>query len=392
MADPDMRIIQGCRRALCLSLTLLGVGGLQSSLAQAQSTYRPVLTAVPSLQIAPDARGAALGDQGVATAPDVYAQYWNPAKYPFLSERAGLSLGYTPWLSKLVNDIALLQFGGYYRFGSVTPQSLSASLRYFTMGRVLRFDAFGNSLGDTQPNEYAIDLSYARQLSSSFALAVGLRYIRSDQDASAEQRPGSAVAADLAGYLQRYIALGRTESLWTLGFNLSNIGTKISHDTGQTSYFLPTKLSIGSGLAYPLDEVNSLAVHAELSKLLVPMIPLDGDAARLQRYYGMGAVTAIFRSFGDAPEGLREELREVRWSLGAEYSFDKRFFVRAGYSYMHPTKGNLQAVTTGVGLKLRGLRIDASYLISTIAQNPLDQTFRLSLGLDYEGLRQLLIK
>lgn len=371
-------------------LTLGLLVGAERAAAQTTEVYRPVLTAMPSLQIAPDARSAALGDQGVATTPDVYAQHWNPAKYAFLPERAGLSLGYTPWLSRLTSGIALMQLGGYYSFGGETPQAVGASLRYFASGTQVRYDAQGNSLGDIRPNEYALDLSYSRALSRSFSLAVALRYMHSALDGSGDQRAGSAFAADVAGYLQRDLRIGTTESLWTLGFNLSNIGTKMSFDDGLTSSFIPTKLSLGTGLTYPIDQVHSLALHIEASKLLVPSPIMGDDAAARQRYYDTSSIAGIFRSLSDAPDGLKEELHEVRWALGAEYSFDKRFYVRLGYSYLHPTKGNLQALTTGVGLRLKAFRLDASYLISTIKHNPLDQTFRLSLGLDYEGLRELL--
>ena len=244
------RLIPKHKAVLQHSLLALGllVGAGQAA-AQTTEVYRPILTAMPSLQIAPDARSAALGDQGVATTPDVYAQHWNPAKYAFLPERAGLSLGYTPWLSRLTSGIALMQLGGYYSLGGETPQAVGASLRYFASGTQVRYDAQGNSLGDVRPNEYALDLSYSRALSRSFSLAVALRYMHSALDGSGDQRAGSAFAADVAGYLQRDLRIGSSESLWTLGFNLSNIGTKMSFDDGLTSSFIPTKLSLGTGLS-----------------------------------------------------------------------------------------------------------------------------------------------
>ena len=214
-------------------LTLLGT---TTAGAQTAETFSPVLTAVPSLQIAPDARAAAMGDLGTSTSPDPYAQYWNPAKFAFIKSSSGLSLGYTPWLSRLVSDIALMHVGGYYKIGGEEgTQALGASLRYFTLGKLTRWDASGKSLGEAHPNEFAFDVSYARKLSESYSMAVALRYIHSDQGAGQGQSAGKAFAADIAGYLHKYVTLGGAEALWTLGFNVRNIGTKISFDGGANS-------------------------------------------------------------------------------------------------------------------------------------------------------------
>lgn len=369
-------------------LTLLGT---TTAGAQTAETFSPVLTAVPSLQIAPDARAAAMGDLGTSTSPDPYAQYWNPAKFAFIKSSSGLSLGYTPWLSRLVSDIALMYVGGYYKIGGEEgTQALGASLRYFTLGKLTRWDASGKSLGEAHPNEFAFDVSYARKLSESYSMAVALRYIHSDHGAGQGQSAGKAFAADIAGYLHKYVTLGGAEALWTLGFNVRNIGTKISFDGGANSSFIPTNLGLGTGLLYPIDETNAISFNVEANKLLVPTPPLAGDAQKIKSYTSTSSIAGIFKSLGDAPGGFKEELREIRLSLGAEYNYNDKFFVRAGYSYLHPTKGNLQALTAGAGFRTKAFRIDASYLISTIANNPLDQTLRFTLAFDIEGLRTLL--
>lgn len=380
------------RRYTLLGATAISLLTLLPQLhAQDARYYNPVIAAVPSLQITPDARAAGMGDLGVATTPDPYSQYWNPAKFAYLGSASGLSLGYTPWLSKLVSDIALMHLGGYYKFGADKEQAVGASLRYFTMGKLTTWDASGRSLGESHPNEFALDASYSRKLSQDFSMAVALRYIHSDQGARDQgASAGNAFAADVAGYLHKYVMLGSAESLWTLGFNVRNIGTKISFDSGVTSSFLPTNLSLGTGLLYPLDNYNMLSVNVEANKLLVPTPPIDRtDLQKLEDYARISSIAGIFKSFGDAPGGFAEELKEIRWSIGAEYNYNDKFFVRAGYSYLHPDKGNLQSFTAGAGFRVKAFRIDASYLMSTIANNPLDQTLRFTLAFDMAGVREL---
>ena len=243
---------------------------------QIKKEFAPINTAVPSLSIAPDARGGGMGDNGVATLPDVNSQYWNPAKYVFNYSQAGVSLSYTPWLRKLVNDVALVNLSGYYKLGSDDRQAIGASLRYFSFGEVQNNDEqSGATLMTLNPYEMALDVSYSRKLSDAFSMAVALRYIRSDQgaDPSAEMVPGNAFSADIAGYLERYVIMGQAEALWSFGFNISNIGTKISYDGGGTNQFLPTKLAIGTGLLYPIDDYNQIGAYVDLSKYLVPSEP-----------------------------------------------------------------------------------------------------------------------
>ncbi len=363
---------------------------------QLKAQNNPVTTAVPSLGITPDARAAGLGDQGVSTTPSPYSQYWNPAQYAFSRSKAGISLSYTPWLSQLVNDIALMQVGGYYKLGSEDNQALGASLRYFSLGKLKTWNEAGMSLGEAHPNEFAFDISYSLKLNPNYSMAVALRYIRSAQDATGEQEDGQAFAADIAGYMHKYVMLGSAEGLWSFGFNVKNIGTKISFDSGATSAFIPTNLGIGTGLLYPIDDYNMIAFNVEANKLLVPTPnKLGTDATEAEQkqatedYNNTSAIAGIFKSFSDAPGGFSEELKEIRWSIGAEYSYDDKFFLRAGYTYLHPTKGALQAFTAGAGFKMSSIRIDASYMMSTVAQNPLDQTLRFTLAFDMDGLKKL---
>lgn len=380
-----------------LGLIPLGNNGLNAQ-NSSDTKFRPILTAVPSLRIAPDAQGAALGDQGVATMPDTYSTYWNASKLSFMDSGAGISLSYTPWLKQLVNDIALMHVGGYYQFNDESKQSIGASISYFTLGKIQQLDNMGMNMGEISPNEYSIDISYSRKLSPDFSMAVSLRYIRSDQGANKEMPAGNAFAADISGYMHKYVNLGGAESLWTAGFNVKNIGTKISLDGGTTKNFIPTNLSFGTGLLYPIDNYNMIGVTVEANKLLVPMKPIktndDTDNAalfdeKLKKYNEMSPIAGIFKSFSDAPDGFSEEMSEIRWSCGLEYNYDHRFFVRAGYSYLNPNKGNLQYFTAGAGFKMSAIRIDASYLISTVPQNPLDQTLRFSLGFDMDGIKNL---
>lgn len=372
----------------------LAVASINRANAQSEN-YRPVISAVPSIGIAPDALGSSLGDQGASTLPDAYSQYWNPAKYVYSDSKAGFNLSYTPWLSKLVNDIALMQVGGYYQFGEEANQSVAASLRYFSLGKIQKFDFNGANLGEASSSEMAVDISYTRKLSEDFSMAVAMRYIRVQQDASSEVPAGNAFAADIAGYMHKYVDIFGGESLWTLGFNVKNIGTKISIDGGSTRNFLPTNLAIGTGLLYPIDDANMIGFNVEANKLLVPTINIaqgstsEEQAEARQAYNNTSTIAGIFKSFADAPGGFAEEMKEIRYSAGIEYNYNYKFFLRAGYSYLDPSKGNLQFFTAGAGFKMSAISVDASYLISTVANNPLDQTLRFSLSFDMDGIKKL---
>ena len=360
--------------------------------------HNPIPVAVPSLQIAPDARGGGMGDIGVASMPDIYSQYWNAAKYPFITGNAGFSISYTPWLSKLVNDIDLVYLSGFWKFGGENLNAISASLRYFSLGDVDIFDQNTDYVMAVSPHEFTFDMAYSRKLSETFSGAVTLRYIRADYSTGSDDAtPGNAFSADISGYNEAYLNLGRSEALLGFGFNVSNIGTKISYDGGNTSMFLPANLRLGTSLGVPVDNKNSFSISLDINKLLVPtpQLSVDGEteeerAERVQNYSAISPVAGIFSSFGDAPGGFREEMQEVMWSLGVEYFYDNRFSLRTGYYHESEYKGNRRYVAFGAGLKITAFQIDAAYLVSTAQSNPLDQTLRLSLGFDIDGVRQLL--
>jgi hypothetical protein len=370
---------------------------LWSSIVMAQE-YNPIPVAMPSLQFAPDARGGGMGDIGAATMPDLYSQHWNAAKYPFISTQGGVAFSYTPWLSKLVSDIHLLYASGYWKPGNDDLDALSASLRYFSLGDIDIADMNGEFWQTVSPHEFALDLAYSRRLSETFAGAVTLRYIRADYSTgNNETTPGNAFAADIAGYNESYLYPGRAEVLLGLGFNLSNIGTKISYDGGGNSYFLPANMRLGASLGYPIAKDHTLSFSVDLNKLLVPTPQLakEGETAeeaqqRIEDYQGISSIAGIFKSFGDAQGGLKEELQEVMWSLGMEYTYLNQFSVRTGYYHEAENKGNRRYFTFGAGFRMKSFQIDAAYLISTAQSNPLDQTLRLSLGFDIEGIRNLM--
>lgn len=364
--------------------------------------FAPINTAVPSLSIAPDARGGAMGDNGASTTPDVNAQYWNPAKHAFQYSKAGVSLSYTPWLRKLVNDVALAYLSGYYKLGDSDMQAIGASIRYFSLGEVTQGGLETGTTGYViNPYEMAVDVSYSRKLSENFGMAVALRFIRSDMNAQNTNDmllPDNAFAADVAGYGEKYVILGNSESLWSYGFNISNIGTKISYDDGNRNQFLPAKMQLGTGLLYPLDDYNRIGVYLDISKYLVPSIPqLQGTSAEdqqeyddaMEEYNNMGSIQGVFKSFTDSPQGFSGELKEIMVSLGAEYSYNDQFFLRGGYYYENENMGNRQYFSFGAGFRMSVFQLDAAYLVSTVPSNPLDQTLRFSLSFDMDGLKNL---
>ena len=383
---------------MLVALMLAGFSPQMAAQSIKETIFNPVYTAVTSQTIAPDARAAGMGDVGVATDPDVNAQYWNPAKYPFNISRAGVSLNYTPWLRRLVNDMYLANLTGFYRIGNYS--AVSTSLRYFNMGEVeLPHSGSTGAIPTIHPHEMSFDVGYALMLSERFSIAAAVRYIHSDltYDYSDATQPGSAFAADLALYYQNYITMGQRECQLGLGMNISNIGSKINFSSDDNSEFIPTNLRLGGALMVPIDEYNRFSVAVDANKLLVPTRPIQRDNElpadfdkRLQRdYYDVSSINGIFKSFGDAPGGLKEELQEVAWSLGGEYVYHDQFAVRAGYHHESANKGNRKYLTLGAGFKTHGIALDAAYLIATAKSNPLDQTLRLSLAFDFDGIKDL---
>lgn len=383
---------------MLVALMLAGFSPQIAAQSIKETIFNPVYTAVTSQTIAPDARAAGMGDVGVATDPDVNAQYWNPAKYPFNISRAGVSLNYTPWLRRLVNDMYLANLTGFYRIGNYS--AVSTSLRYFNMGEVeLPHSGSTGAIPTIHPHEMSFDMGYALMLSERFSIAAAVRYIHSDltYDYSDATQPGSAFAADLALYYQNYVTMGQRECQLGLGMNISNIGSKINFSSDDNSEFIPTNLRLGGALMVPIDEYNRFSVAVDANKLLVPTRPIQRDNElpadfdkRLQRdYYDVSSINGIFKSFGDAPGGLKEELQEVAWSLGGEYVYHDQFAVRAGYHHESANKGNRKYLTLGAGFKTHGIALDAAYLIATAKSNPLDQTLRLSLAFDFDGIKDL---
>ena len=363
-----------------------------------ESLFNPVNYAVISQTIAPDARGGGLGDVGVATDPDVNSQYWNPAKYPFNISRAGVALNFTPWLRSLVNDMNLAYLSGYYRIGDYS--AVSASLRYFNMGEVFTQDPNVNANAMTiNPYEMSLDVAYSMMLSEKFSLAAAIRWIYSDLrfDYTEENSPASAFAADIAAYYQNYINIGQRECQLGVGLNISNIGSKITFSGKEYGEFLPTNMRLGASLMIPIDEHNRFTISADANKYLVPTVPAQEEGEdnseyedRVHREYDdISGISGIFKSFGDAPGGFKEELEEINYCVGAEYIYNDKFALRAGYHHESQSKGNRKYFTVGAGFKMNVFSLDAAYVVATAKSNPLDQTLRFTLSFDMDGLKDL---
>ena len=363
-----------------------------------EKLFNPVSYAVISQTIAPDAHGGGLGDVGAATDPDVNSQYWNPAKYPFNISRAGVSLNFTPWLRSLVNDMNLAYLSGYYRIGDYS--AVSASLRYFNMGEVYTDDPSVNANATTiNPYEMSFDVAYSMMLSEKFSLAAAIRWIYSDMrfGYKEDSSPASAFAADIAAYYQNYVNIGQRECQLGIGLDISNIGSKITFSGEEYSEFLPANLRLGASLMIPIDEYNRITLAADANKYLVPTVPQQEegeDAAEykdrvLREYNDVSAISGIFKSFSDAPGGFKEELEEVNYGLGAEYVYNDKFALRAGYHHESQSKGNRKYFTVGAGFKMNVFSLDAAYVVATAKSNPLDQTLRFTLSFDMDGLKDL---
>lgn len=383
-----------CVLGICATLALPAFSDSEGSYKN--NMFNPVRTSVTSLSIAPDARAGAMGDVGSATEADVNSQYWNPAKYPFNIARAGVGISYTPWLRKLVNDINLANVAGFYRIGDYS--AVSASLRFFSLGEVFLSDMEDMTIN---PYEFAIDAGYSRMLSERFSMAVNMRFIFSDirYDYTAESSAGKAFAADIAMYRLGYFMMGSRECSFAWGLNINNIGSKISYGGDDNAEFIPTNLRLGLNMTVPFNEYNKFSVAVDANKLLVPTYPkqdtengeTDNDYTdRVQKdYYDVSPIAGIFKSFYDAPNGFKEEMQEIQWSVGCEYTYNDRFMLRGGYHHESANKGNRKYFTVGAGFHMSVFTVDASYVFSTSQTNPLDQTMRFSLGFDLDGMRDL---
>lgn len=383
-----------------------------SLFAVSAMALNPVNPAMPSLTIAPDGRAAGMGDVGVATNADLNSQHWNPAKYAFMDSKGGITANYTPWLTKLVDDINLAYIAGYYNMGDMAG-TLSASFTYFSMGEVKLVDIGGVDFADATPNEWALDLAYSRKLHEYVSMAVALRFLYSDLTNGAnlsgtsaqEMYPGWTMAADVALYYKQPISLPMGESYFGLGLNISNLGGKITHDEGVTQNFIPTNMRLGVSYEIPFDNYNRLMATIECNKMLVPTYYSKFATNQTDNKYTQDEYSAIsspkgwWQSFYDAPgyttddgkvvSPLAEEFQEVQWGVGLEYSYNRQFFGRVGYSHENYWKGNRRYVTVGAGFHLSIFSLDFAYCIATAPSNPLDQTMRFTLGFDLAGIKDL---
>ncbi len=350
---------------------------------------RVVTTGVPFLNIAPDARSAALGDQGVATSADAFSNHWNPAKFAFAPNEIGAAISYTPYLSKLVNDIFLANLT-YYR--AIDDRSAWAvGLRYFSLGEIITGNTPQEILNNPlilRPNEFVLDASYALKLSDKFSMAIQGSFITSDlklPTGNNESVAASTVSVGVSGFYESYeVPYSNFSGIWRAGFNISNIGPKLKYEDEGESDFLPTNLKLGGGFDFIFDSYNKLNVSLELNKLLVPSPSVVDENGDYSQPSDVGVLSGIFKSFGDAPDGFSEELKEFTWALGAEFMYDESFALRAGYFNENELKGARKFITVGAGFKYNTIDIDLSYLISaTRVVNPLENTLRFSLTFNF---------
>ena len=366
-----------------------------------RNNLNTITTAVPFLLISPDSRAGGMGDVGVATSADANSMHWNPAKYSFIDQEVGFAVSYVPWLRELVPDINLSYISGYKKLNK--NDVIAMELRYFTLGDITFTDVIGNNLGQYKPNEFAIGSSYSRKLSDQFSLAISGRYIYSNltggQSAGGiATNAGQSIAADVAGYYVREIRIAKNDMQLAFGANISNIGNKISYTETSTRDFIPINLRLGTALNTDLDEYNKISFAFDINKLLVPTPPIYNDSISDQIDFGkdpnVSVVSGIFQSFGDAPGGFNEEMREINFSLGTEYWYNNQFAIRAGYFNEHNTKGGRKFFTFGSGVKYNVFALDFSYLINASrainGNNPLANTMRFTLTFDFGQMQNVI--
>ena len=365
-----------------------------------RNNLNTITTAVPFLLISPDSRAGGMGDVGVATSPDANSLHWNPAKYSFIDQEVGFAVSYVPWLRNLVPDINLSYITGYKKLNK--NEVVAMELRYFTLGDITFTDVIGNNLGQYKPSEFALGSSYSRKLSDQFSLAISARYIYSNltggQSAGGiATNAGQSIAADVAGYYVKDIRIAKKDMELAFGANISNIGNKISYTETSTRDFIPINLRLGTALNADLDDYNKISFAFDLNKLLVPTPPIYNDSINDQIDYGkdpnVSVVSGIFQSFGDAPGGFNEEMREINFSVGTEYWYDNQFAIRAGYFNEHNTKGGRKFFTFGSGVKYNVFALDFSYLINASrainGNNPLANTMRFTLTFDFGQMQNV---
>ncbi len=362
-----------------------------------------ITTAVPFLMISPDARSGGMGDVGVALSPDANAIHWNAAKLAFAEDNMGLAMNYTPWLRNLVPDISLSYLSFYKKIDDL--QTFGASLRYFSLGDITFTSITGEQIANFRPNELALDGVYARKLSDNFSIGIGLRYIYSNLAAGLDQNnqtiPGQSAAGDISAYYENETEVLGKDGKIAFGASITNLGAKIAYTESGNSNFLPTNLRLGTAITAEIDDYNKITFALDLNKLLVPSNPIyarDSITGQIQ-FDGNGnpivaqgedpnqktVLEGVFSSFGDAPNGGIEELREINIGAGMEYWYNNVFALRAGYFYEHPTKGGRQYLTFGAGLKYQVFNLNFSYLVPTTrlqGGNPLENTLRFSMMFD----------
>jgi hypothetical protein len=376
------------KKAILKLTALVMLIGTTFSVSAQSTTAEPinvVTTAVPFLRISPDARSGGMGDVGIATLPDANSIFWNLSKIPFAKSNSAIAVTYTPWLKGLdLNDVYLVSAAGYYQLDDL--QAISGSLRYFSLGNIQFTDNLGNDLQTYRPREFAVDAGYSRKLSEKLGVGIALRYINSNlasgQSASGSTyKAGSAIAGDLSVFSDGSQDGSVSGLNW--GVTLSNLGSKIGYTNDATEKdFIPANLGLGVAYVNVFDETSKVTFGLDINKLLVPTPPALGDSAGLANYHNKGVVSSWFSSFGDAPGGFKEEIKEFQVSVGAEYSYNDQFLFRAGYFYEAPTKGDRKYFTLGAGLNYNMVGLNFSYLIpsgSGINRNPLSNTLRFSI-------------
>lgn len=348
---------------------------------------------MPFLMISPDARSGAMGEVGAAISPDVNAVHWNPAKLAYLERPSGVALSYSPWLRRLVPDIDLAYLAGYYRLDD--RNTIGGSLRYFSLGTIQLVDANRVDMGTYSPNEFAIDGTFARKFGETFSLGTAVRYIRSSLSSGQfysgqDRKPATALAADVSAYFKNGTVLMGKDAEVAFGVNISNIGTKVTYAEGGPKYFIPTNMRVGGATTFLLDDLNRFTVALDLNKLLVPTSPERDASGRIiaGKDPDRSVPAGIFGSFGDAPGGFSEEFHEISYSLGTEYWYNQQFALRAGYFYEHPTKGDRQYLTAGLGLKYNVFNLDFAYILANQDKSPLANTLRFSLVFNFDGKKQ----
>jgi hypothetical protein len=376
--------------ALKLTAGLLLLCGISSTVnSQSVEPINVVTTAVPFLRISPDARSGGMGDLGLATSPDANGGFWNIGKVAFNESQGGISASYTPWLKDVVNDVFLASLSGYYKLGE--NEAINASLRYFSLGSIQFTDGLGNLQGTGKPREFAVDFGYSRKLSSKSGLGVALRYINSNLAAGAvastgTYKTGSSVAGDIGYYYDGKSTAGNG---WSFGAVLSNLGAKIAYtDNADQKDFIPANLGFGTTYTRKFNDQNQITFGVDINKLLVPTPPENPTAQDIAAYRSKSVVGSWFSSFGDAPDGFSEELKEFQVSAGAEYTYNNQFSLRAGYFFEDKTKGNRRYFTMGLGVRYNVFGLNFSYLLpsgSGVSRNPLSNTLRFSVLFDLDG-------